>query len=81
MALHKLKSVKAKDNFRIHVSFFDGTQWEVDLSHLAGKWVFSIRNTSGTFDKVYIDKESWAIARNDQLDICPDSIYQQISSS
>ncbi len=70
--------VKALENYKIWVKYDDGIEGTVDLSHLAGKGVFSLWNDYKEFGKVSISK-SGAIAWTDQVDICPDSIYMQIT--
>ncbi len=69
---------KALENYKIWVKYDDGIEGTVDLSHLAGKGVFSLWNDYKEFEKVFISK-SGAIAWTDQVDICPDSIYMQIT--
>ena len=70
--------VKALENYKILVKYDDGIEGTVDLSHLAGKGVFSLWNDYKEFEKVFISK-SGAIAWTNQVDICPDSIYMQIT--
>ncbi|MEE9169683.1 MAG: DUF2442 domain-containing protein [bacterium] len=70
--------VKTLENYKIWVKYDDGIEGTVDLSHLAGKGVFSLWNDYKEFEKVFISK-SGAIAWTDQVDICPDSIYMQIT--
>jgi len=69
---------KTLENYKIWVKYGDGIEGTVDLSHLAGKGVFSLWNDYKEFEKVFISK-SGAIAWTDQVDICPDSIYMQIT--
>jgi Protein of unknown function (DUF2442) len=79
MSINKLTEVKSLPDFKLYVRFKDGVEGEVDLNDLAGKGVFSFWNTPGNFEKVYIDKVSGAIAWSDQLDICPDAIYEDLT--
>lgn len=60
------------------VSYSDGVAGEVDLSHLAGKGVFSLWNDFGAFEQVYIGG-SGAIAWTDEIEICPDATYMKIT--
>lgn len=76
--MYKPIKVKAFKKYTIWVKYEDGTEGEIDLSHLAGKGVFKIWETNSNFEKVYIDKESGAIAWNDQLDICADNVYYKL---
>ena len=73
--MQKLKELKSLGKYRLWLRYEDGTTGEVDLSDFAGKGVFQLWEQPGIFDQVYIDAESGAIAWNDQLDMCPDSLY------
>ena len=77
--MHKPVEVKAKQNYTIWVRYDDGSQGEVDLSHLVGKGVFSAWGKDVDFNDVYIDKESGGIAWSEDLELCPDSIYYKIN--
>ena len=74
--MFKPSEVKALQDYKLWVKYEDGVEGTVDLSHLTGKGVFSIWNDYEEFKKVYIDK-CGAFTWNDQVDICPDSIYLQ----
>ncbi len=73
----KLTSVKPLDSYAIYVRFSDGTQGTVDLSHLAHKGVFRQWDTNNLFSAVHIDNFG-AIAWNEDIDICPDSVWLQL---
>ena len=79
MSINKLSIVKPLPEFKLFVKYQDGVEGTTDLSDLAGKGVFSFWNTPGNFEKVYIDNFSGAIAWNEQLDICPDAIYYELT--
>lgn len=70
--------VRALPNYRLYVCYDNGVEGEVDLSHLVGKGVFAAWNDPGNFQKVSIGS-SGEIRWNDQIDLCPDSIYMRIS--
>jgi hypothetical protein len=70
--------VKALENYRIWVKFSDGTEGEVDLSHLVGKGVFAAWQDEREFQKVHIGPGG-EIAWGEEIDLCPDAIYLQIS--
>ncbi len=70
--------VKALPDYRLYVRYDNGVEGEVDLSHLVGKGVFAAWNDPGNFQKVSIGS-SGEIRWNDQIDLCPDSIYMRIS--
>jgi hypothetical protein len=75
--LAQLTSVKPLENYSIFVSYNDGVQGVVDLQHLANKGVFKQWDSNNLFRQVHIS-DYGAIAWNDDLDICPDSIYLQL---
>jgi hypothetical protein len=74
-AFPKLLEVKALPGYRIWVRYDDGREGNVDLSSLRGKGVFKLWEEAGNFEKVYVDAVTGAITWNEQLDICPDSVY------
>ncbi|RYZ45966.1 MAG: DUF2442 domain-containing protein [Sphingobacteriales bacterium] len=73
--MQKLKEIRSLGKYRLWLKYEDGNSGEVNLSEFAGKGVFQAWEQPGIFDQVYIDPESGAIAWNDQLDMCPDSVY------
>ena len=76
--MFKAVQVKALPNCKIWVRFADGVEGEVDLSHLAGRGVFSLWRQPGGFEAVHIGP-SGEIAWSDEVDICPDSVYLRLT--
>ncbi len=70
--------VRALPDYRLYVRYDNGVEGEVDLSHLVGKGVFAAWNDPDNFQKVSIGS-SGELRWNDQIDLCPDSIYMRIS--
>jgi len=70
--------VQPLPGYRLKLHYSDGVEGEVDLSHLAGKGVFALWNEPGAFERVHIGPGG-GIAWNDQVDICPDNLYMQIT--
>lgn len=64
--------------YRLRLSYADGTQGTVDLSHLAGKGIFKQWDENDLFRQVKIDPETNALVWNEMLDLDPDSLYLQI---
>jgi Protein of unknown function (DUF2442) len=64
--------------FRILVEYDDGVTGEVDLSHLAGKGVFKLWEQTGAFERVTVADDG-AIRWSDQVELCPDSLYLQVT--
>jgi len=74
----KLLEVKAKPNYRLWLRYEDGVQGELDLSDLVGQGVFSFWNDPKNFEGVYVG-DFGQISWSDELDICPDSAYMDIT--
>lgn len=70
--------VKAISNYIIWVKFSDQTEGQVDLSYLITKPIFKPWQNSDFFKKVYIDKETNAIAWDENIELCPDNIYLKV---
>ena len=71
-------SVRPLPHYRLWLRYDDGVEGEVDLSALVGNGVFAAWKTPGAFEEVTIDS-SGAIAWSDELDLCPDSLYLEIT--
>ena len=70
--------VEPRDGFRIWIRYSDGVEGEVDLSALAGKGVFRAWEDRGFFAGVHVSPHG-SIAWNDELEICPDALYMELS--
>ena len=70
--------VEALPGYRLRVEFADGVVGEVDLHHLVGKGVFALWEDYAAFEQVYIG-DVGQIAWSDEIDICPDTVYMQIT--
>ncbi len=75
-----IKPIKAEalSKYRIKVTFEDGVTGEADLSDSAGKGIFQFWDIDDNFEKVYINKETDGIAWNEELEICPETVYEQV---
>ncbi|MCX6198520.1 MAG: DUF2442 domain-containing protein [Bacteroidetes bacterium] len=67
--------VKALPDYRIWVSFTDGQSGEVSLMNLKGKGVFNAWDKNDLFSKVFVADNGRCIAWNEELEICPNSLY------
>lgn len=74
----KVISATSLGKYKLRLSFDDGVEGTVDLSDLAGKGVFKAWDKGDTFNQVFIDKESGAIAWPENLDIDSLNCYLQI---
>ena len=70
--------VKALDNYRIWLTFDDGTQGEIDLSDLLGRGVFAAWADREVFQQVRVD-ESGAVVWPGEIDLCPDALYLRLT--
>jgi hypothetical protein len=70
--------VRALPGYKIFVRYEDGASGVADLSHLAGKGVFSFLSDPREFAKVHIGPGG-AIAWNDDVELCPDRIYMEVT--
>jgi hypothetical protein len=74
--MHKVTAVEVLEGYRLKLTFDDGRQGVVDVSHLVGKGVFSIWSDYSVFRKVQIG-EFGELMWSDEVDLCPDSLYMQ----
>ena len=70
--------IKPLENYRLWIKFSDSVEGIVDLSHLAGQGVFALWNDYREFQKVHIGS-SGEIAWNEEIDICPDTLYLRVT--
>ncbi len=70
--------VKALADYRLWLRYTDGTEGEVDLSHIAGRSVFAAWDDYRAFEKVHIRADG-AIAWNDEIELCPDALYLRLT--
>ena len=71
-------SVRALPNYRIYIQYSDGSQGEVDLSDFAGRGVFIAWDQPDFFRQVHIG-EHRQIRWNDEVELCPDSVYLRLT--
>jgi len=76
--MYKITNVTVLQNYKLELEYSDGKQGIVDLSRLVGKGVFSLWNDYKAFQNVKIGS-SGELLWSDQVDLCPDSLYLQIT--
>jgi hypothetical protein len=76
--MFKPVEIRALPGYRLFVRYSDGIAGEVDLSNLVGQGVFAAWSDPHEFEHVSIGT-SGEIRWSDQIDICPDAIYLQIT--
>jgi hypothetical protein len=74
--MRKVTKIKVLADYRVELQFDDGKGGVVDLSHLVGNGVFAAWTDEKAFQKVRIG-ESGELVWEDQIDLCPDSLYLQ----
>jgi len=74
----EIVDVKPLGGFRLFLKFNDGVSGSVDLSPIAGRGVFASWLNEGLFEKVIIT-DVGALEWPGELDLCPDSLYLQIT--
>jgi hypothetical protein len=76
----RVQSVRPLNNFRLAVSFEDGTMGEVDLSNRLFGPVFEPLKDPQFFAEVFVD-EFGAVAWPNGADLAPDAMYEQLRES
>lgn len=71
-------AVEAREGYHIWLRYSDGTVGEVDLEHLAGRGVFTAWEDRAFFEAVRIEDHG-AVAWGEELELCPDALYLQLS--
>ena len=71
-------TVEPREGYRIWLEFSDGLSGEIDLSAMAEAELCKPLQERTFFEQVHID-EYGAIAWNDDIDLCPDSLYAELA--
>lgn len=78
--MHRVVSVEPLAGYRLRLSFSDGVTGEVDLSDIVGEGVFQALRDPAEFAKVQVDPETHTVAWPGGIDLCPDSLYEDVLS-
>ncbi len=75
---HKVKGIKALDNFRLQVYFEDETVKVYDVTPLFDKWdVFQqLRNDKDLFCSVKVDTGGYGVSWNDDIDLSCNELWE-----
>lgn len=76
-SLRKAIEIKPLADYKLWLKFDNGEEGLVDLSDKVGKGVFLGWQDFKNFQKARIVNNNRAIAWNDDLDICVDSLYMK----
>lgn len=71
-------TVEAMPKFRLRINYPDGVEGVIDLSREVGHGVFSQLADEAFFRTVHIG-EFGQIAWSDEIEICPDAAYYEIT--
>ncbi len=74
----RIVSVEPLSNHRLRLGFADGVTGDVDLSHLAGRGVFSAWDEIGVFESVAIGP-CGELQWGEEIDLCRDALYLQVT--
>jgi uncharacterized protein DUF2442 len=78
MSILKILEIRPLDDYKIWLKFDNGTEGEVDLSHLAEKGVFAFWNNYENFKKVSMENGR-SLTWSDEIDIDADSLYLKLT--
>jgi hypothetical protein len=78
MSAPKILEARPLDDYKIWLKFDDGSVGEVDLSHLAGKGVFTLWNNLENFKSFSIESGR-SLTWSDEIDIDADSLYLRLT--
>ncbi|PEN08767.1 hypothetical protein CRI93_03145 [Longimonas halophila] len=70
--------VKALADYRIWIRYADGSEGEVDLSHLVGRGVFKLWEDEEKWKNVRIADDG-AIRWSEEVELCPDATYLKLT--
>jgi hypothetical protein len=76
--MHKIVSVDVLSDYRLDLTFKDGTRGLADLHELVGIGVFALWNDYSAFRNVKIG-DSGELVWSGGVDLCPDSLYLQVT--
>ena len=71
-------AVAPRDGYRLGLRYSDGAAGEIDLSPLVGQGVFAAWENPACFAAVRL-AEHGAIVWDDDLELCPDALYLQLT--
>ena len=71
--------VTALEEYRIWIRYSDGSAGELDLTHLAGRGVFSAWDNPRYFKGVHLGPAG-AIAWGGDIELCPDALYMELTA-
>lgn len=76
---HKIQECKPLAEYKLWISFDDGTSGEVDMSNKVGKGVFKLWEDFNKFSQAKVSKDGRSLRWNENLDLCADSLYLKVN--
>lgn len=75
---HKVKSMKAMDDYNLTVLFLDGTIKSYDLNPLFHIWeeFNDLKTIPGLYEQVKVDTGGYGISWNDEIDLACDELWE-----
>lgn len=78
VTIPKLLEVKAIKPYKLELKYANGKSGEVDLAKWSGNGIFKRWDDTNYFSKVYIPTDHHAIAWDDELELCPNTLYLEL---
>jgi len=78
--MQQVIAVTATERYVIRVRFADGMEGTIDLSQMIGQGVFTQLADADAFAQVYVDAVTHTVAWPQGIDLCPDTLYEDICS-
>ena len=78
--MNRPNKVEALPGFRIRVNYSDGVDGVIDLSADVGRGVFAPLADEAFFQTVHLGRYG-QIAWSEDIEICPDAAYQEITGA
>ncbi len=79
--MHKIINAQYIWGYSISLTFDDGFFGTIDLSYLVGEWVFKKFEDKSYFQNIQVINNQRALARDDEIDMCADALYEDILSN
>jgi len=73
--------IKPLEPYKIWIKFEDNLEGIIDLNFLAKQGIFNKWDENSLFNNVYINSETFSIAWDDELELCPNTLYMNLKSN
>ena len=71
-------AVEPRGGYKIWLRYEDGVEGEIDLSDIPRHGLFEVWNDTSFFKRVYIS-EFDSIAWSDDVELCPNALYMEVT--